>query len=217
MFVSFKFGLQREGLLALGGRTQWVNPIVFFIIITSLFPLSSSEMPELYQKFAPSIIWIAFLLVSILSLESSFKADFDEGVFEQWVLSSESLGFLLFTKGCAHWLVNLLPMVILAPLVAYSFHLPSDKIMILIFSLLLGTPVLSMIALIGVCLTLGIKNAGVLLSLIFLPLMVPVLVLGVSAIQAANPSAQLALLAALLLISCSFAPLVAAFALKMNV
>lgn len=217
MFVSFKYGLKREGLLALRGRSQWSNPLVFFIIISSLFPLSSMEMPQLYQKFAPSIIWIAFLLASILSLESSFRADFEEGVFEQWVLGSESLGFLLFTKGWAHWLINLLPMVILAPLVAYSLHLPLDSIIILVLSLLLGTPILSMVALIGVCLTIGIKNAGILLSLIFLPLMIPILVLGVSAIQAVAPSAQLALLAALLLISCSFAPFVAAVALKMNI
>lgn len=216
MFVSFKYGIKREGLLALRGRGQWLNPLIFFIMVSSLFPLSSMDSPEHYQKCAPSIIWIGFLLASILSLEFSFRADFEEGVFEQWVLSPVPLWFLLFTKGLAHWLINLLPMVILAPIIGYSLHLSSESLLTLVFSLLLGTPILSMIALIGVCLTLGIKNSGLLLSLILLPLTIPVLIFGVSAVHAYEPNAQLALLGAMLVMSCSFGPMVAAFALKIS-
>lgn len=136
MFISFKYGLKREGLLALHGRGQWLNPLIFFMMVTSLFPLSSINSPTLYRMIAPSLIWIAFLLASLLSLESSFKSDFEEGVFEQWVLSPEPLWFLLFTKALAHWMVHLLPMIILAPLIGYSLQLPNEKLMILIISLL---------------------------------------------------------------------------------
>ena len=152
-----------------------------------------------------------------MPLEFSFRADFEEGVFEQWILSPIPLWFLLLTKGLAHWLINLLPMVILAPVIAYSLYLPSESLLTLIFSLLLGTPILSMIALIGVCLTLAIKNSGILLSLILLPLMIPVLIFGVGSIHAYEPNAQFALLGAMLAMSCCFAPIVAAFALKTSI
>lgn len=214
MFISFKYGLKREVLLALHGRGQWLNPLIFFMMVSSLFPLSSMASPTLYRLLAPSIIWIAFLLASILSLEFSFKMDFEEGVFEQWVLSPQPLWFLLFTKGLAHWMVHLLPMIIVAPLIGYSLQLPCDRLFILMGSLLLGTPALSMVALMGACLTVGLKNSGILLSLILFPLTIPILVFGVGAIQAPEPQAQLALLAAILALSCSFAPLGAAFALK---
>lgn len=217
MFVSFKYGIKREGLLAFRGRGQWLNPLMFFIMVSSLFPLSTMDSPQLYQKFAPCIIWIGILLASILSLEFSFRADFEEGVFEQWILSPLPLWFLLLTKGLAHWLIHLLPMVILAPVIAYSLYLPSESFLTLIFSLLLGTPILSMIALIGVCLTLGIKNSGILLSLILIPLMIPVLIFGVGAIHAYEPHAQFALLGAMLAMSCCFAPIVAAFALRTSI
>lgn len=217
MFISFKYTLKREILLARRGRGQWLNPLIFFVMVTSLFPLSKIGHPKLYAMLAPSIIWIAFLLATILSLESSFRSDFEEGVFEQWILSPSPLWFLLLTKGLAHWFVHLLPMIIIAPFVAYSLCLPPEILPNLIITLLLGTPVLSMIALMGVCLTLGLRNSGLLLSLILLPLTIPVLVLGVSAIQSSQPFIQWALLGALFALSGSLAPLGSAFALKMSI
>lgn len=214
MFTSFKYGLKREGLLALRGRGQWLNPLIFFMLVSSLFPLSSIANPTLYRHLAPSIIWIAFLLASILSVEFSFKTDFEEGVFEQWVLSSQPLWFLLFTKAIAHWAVHLLPMILIAPLIGYSLQLSGHQLLLLEAALLLGTPALSMVSLMGACLTVGLRNSGILLSLILFPLMIPILVFGVGAIHAINPQAQFALLGAILVLSAAFAPLGAAFALK---
>ena len=212
--------LWREWLLTIKGKGQWLNPLIFFVMVTSLFPLSTMGHESVYIMIAPSIIWVAFLLSALLSLETSYRSDFQMGVFDQWVLSPQPLWLMLFFKGLAHFVINLLPMILLMPLVAYGLHLPPESWKVLIVSLLLGAPVISFLGMIGVCLTLNLKNSGLLLSLILLPLFMPVLVFGAGALSThlngLSPAGHLAILGALLAATISLAPIGAAFSLRIS-
>ena len=176
--------IRRDLLLALRRRADVVTTLFFFIIVASLFPLGVGAEPNLLRTLAPGILWVSALLASMLSLGRLFAADHADGTLEQMLLSAEPLPVIVIGKVLAHWLVSGLPLVLLSPLLAIQFDLPGDSITVLMASLLLGTPVLSLIGAIGAALTLGLRGGGALISLLVLPLYIPVLIFGAGAVGA---------------------------------
>lgn len=176
--------IQRDLVLAFRRRSDVLTTVFFFVIVTTLFPLGVGPEAELLRAMAPGIVWVAALLASMLSLSRLFALDLADGTLEQLVLSAEPLTVIVVGKVVAHWLVSGLPLVILSPLLAVQFGLASDAIAVLSASLLIGTPVLSLFGAVGAALTLGVRGGGVLVSLLVLPLCVPVLIFGSGAVGA---------------------------------
>jgi heme exporter protein B len=172
-----------EIILLLRRSQEWLYPLGFFVIVISLFPLAFTPDPAFLQKYVPGCVWIAALLASLLSIENVFVSDTEDGHLEQLLLSQIPLPLLMLAKLGAQWLVTELPLIILTPLLGAVFHLPISSIMALCFSLLLGTPILTLIGSLGVALTLGLRQQGVLLGLLILPLITPVLIFGVNIVQ----------------------------------
>ena len=210
--------LYRDLLLALRRLSDVGTALLFFVIVTTLFPLGIGAEPALLRAIAPGVIWVAALLSSMLSLSRLFAADHADGTLEQMVLGAAPLGAVAAAKTLAHWLVSGLPLVLIAPLIALQYDLPAPLYGVLALSLLLGTPVLSLIGAIGAALTLGLRGGGVLLSLLVLPLYVPVLIMGAGGVEmaAAGMGAQghLLLLGAMLVGAAAFAPWAIAAALR---
>ena len=212
--------LRRDLLLAYRHRSQLANPLVFFTIVVTLFPLGISPDPVLLKTLAPGVVWVAALLAAMLSLEGMFRSDFDDGTLEQIVLSPHPLSLVVLAKVIAHWLISGLPLLFLAPLLALLLHMDPAVLGVLLATLALGTPVLSLVGAIGVALTVGLRRGGVLLSLLVLPLYIPVLIFAAGAVGNADAgldvTGQLALLGALLALSVALAPLAAAAALRIS-
>lgn len=212
---------RRDLTLALRSSGQWLNPLLFFVIVVSLFPLGIGPGPATLAVIAPGVLWVSALLAMMLSLDSLFSHDYRDGTLEQWVLSAHPLTLISLAKVMAHWTTSGLPLVLLSPLLGMMMQLPLDAFQTLIVSLFLGTVSLSFIGAIGAALVVSVNQGGVLLSLLVLPLTVPVLIFGSSAVTAAAsglPSeAQLSLLAAIVALSISLAPLAIAGALKVGV
>jgi heme exporter protein B len=212
--------VQRDLLLALRRRSDVATALLFFVIVASLFPLGVGAEPNLLRSIAPGVIWVAALLSSMLSLGRLFAADHADGTLEQMLLGAAPLGVVVTAKGLAHWLVSGLPLVAIAPLIALQYDLAPGLYGVLALSLLLGTPVLSLIGAIGAALTLGLRGGGVLLALLVLPLYVPVLILGAGAVEMAGaglgPEGQLLLLGALLVLAAAFSPWAIAAALRIS-
>ncbi|HJV83440.1 heme exporter protein CcmB [Noviherbaspirillum sp.] len=176
--------IRRDLLLAFRRRSDVLTTLFFFIIVASLFPLGVGPEPSLLRTMAPGILWVAALLASMLALGRLFALDYADGTLEQMVLSSEPLTVIVIGKVIAHWLVSGFPLVLLAPVLAIQFDLPTSSVGVLFVTLLLGTPVLSLIGSIGAALTLGVRGGGVLVSLLVLPLYIPVLIFGAGAVGA---------------------------------
>jgi heme exporter protein B len=197
-----------------------INPLLFFVLVTALFPLGIGADPALLREVAAGIIWVAALLAAMLSLDSVFRSDFEDGSLEQFLISAQPLSILVLAKVVAHWLITGLPLLIVAPLLGLLLDLPSASIVTLMVTLALGTPVLSMIGAIGVALTVGLRRGGVILSLLVLPLYIPVLIFAANAVESAGAglpiTGQLSLLTALLVLSLSLSPLATAAALKIS-
>jgi heme exporter protein B len=210
----------RDLLLAVRRRSDVATALLFFVIVASLFPLGVGAEPNLLRAIAPGVIWVAALLSSMLSLARLFAADYADGTLEQMLLGAAPLGVVVAAKSLAHWLVSGLPLVALAPLLALQYDLPSDLYGVLALSLLLGTPVLSLIGAIGAALTLGVRGGGVLLALLVLPLYVPVLILGAGSVEMAAAGlaadGQLLILGALAVLAAAFAPWAIAAALRIS-
>ncbi|PEH72101.1 heme exporter protein CcmB [Edwardsiella tarda] len=213
--------IRRELRIAARSGAEIINPLWFFLIVVTLFPLSIGPEPQLLARIAPGIVWVAALLASLLSLERLFKDDFLDGSLEQLVLMPAPLTLTVLAKVVAHWLLTGLPLLILSPLVALllSFNVATWQAVAL--TLLLGTPTLSFIGAIGVALTVGLRKGGVLLSLLVLPLYIPVLIFATSAIDAASMGmpigGHLAILGAMLAGSMTLAPFAAAAALRVSI
>ncbi|MDY6941603.1 MAG: heme exporter protein CcmB [Pseudomonadota bacterium] len=219
--VSAFFGLlQRDLRLAVRRRGELANPLVFFVIVVSLFPLALGADPDVLRRIAPGVIWVAALLASLISMDSVFRADFEDGSLEQMLLSVYPAALLVAAKVLAHWLVAGLPLLLLAPVLGILLNLSPDVLPVLLLSLLLGTPVLSLVGAIGVALTVGLGRGGVLLSVLLLPLYVPVLVFGAGAVGAAleglSAAPQLYILGALFALAASLAPFATAAALRVS-
>jgi heme exporter protein B len=213
--------VRRDLLLAVRRRSDAATALLFFIIVASLFPLGIGAEPERLRSIAPGVIWVTALLSTMLSLGRLFAADYADGTLEQLALGAAPLGVVVAAKALAHWLVSGLPLVVIAPLIALQYDLERPLYGVLALSLLLGTPVLSLIGAIGAALTLGLRGGGVLISLLVLPLYVPVLILGAGSVAMAAaglaPSGQLLLLGALLVASAAFAPWAVAVAVRIGV
>jgi heme exporter protein B len=220
MIAAARTLVRRDLLLALRRPSDVGTALLFFVIVASLFPLGIGAEPNLLRAVAPGVIWVAALLSSMLSLSRLFAADHADGTLEQMLLGAAPLGVVVAAKVLAHWLIAGLPLVAIAPVIALQYDLPVQLYGTLALSLLLGTPVLSLIGAIGAALTLGLRGGGVLLSLLVLPLYVPVLIMGAGSVDMAaaglSPTGQLQLLAALLVLSAAFAPWAIAAALRIS-
>ncbi|WP_374088132.1 heme exporter protein CcmB [Methylomicrobium lacus] len=213
--------IRRDLVLAFRRRAEMINPLLFFVLVITLFPLGIGAQPHLLQAIAPGVIWVAALLAAMLSLDSLFRSDFDDGSLEQMLLSPHPASLLVLAKVIAHWLVTGLPLLLVAPLLAVFLGLPGHALGVLLLTLLLGTPVLSLIGAIGVALTVGLRRGGMILSLLVLPLYVPVLIFAGNAVQMAAGGlpvdAQISILISILLLSLVLAPWPTAAALKMSI
>ncbi|MGD8914087.1 MAG: heme exporter protein CcmB, partial [Candidatus Thiodiazotropha sp.] len=201
-------------------RAELVNPMLFFVLVTAMFPLGIGNDPKLIEAVGPGVIWVAALLAALLSLDSMFRSDYDDGSLEQFMLSAHPVSILVLAKILAHWLVTGLPLFLIAPLLAVLLHIPGSAIPTLMLTLLLGTPVLSLIGSVGVALTVGLRRGGVILSLLVLPLYVPVLIFASDAVKTAivgiPTTAQLSILSAMLVGSLVLAPLATAASLRIS-
>lgn len=217
---AFWLLIRRDLTLSLRHRAQLANPILFFVLVISLFPLAIGAEPTILARIAPGIIWVAALLASLLSLDGIFRSDFEDGTLELMLLSPHPASLLVLAKVLAHWLTTGLPLMLAAPLLAMMLGLDPDAYGILMLTIVLATPILSLIGAIGVALTLGLRNGGIILSLLVLPLYVPVLIFAASALESAamglSVSAQVSMLGAFLFLSLSLAPVATAAALKMS-
>ncbi len=176
--------LRRDLLLAMRRRSDVFTTLFFFVIVVSLFPLGIGPELETLRLIAPGVFWVAALLASMLALEKLFLVDYQDGALEQMLLAPQPLSLLVLGKVAAHWLVTGLPLVLLSPLLGLQYDLPGEVIGVLVTTLLVGTPALSLIGAIGAALTLGLRGGGVLVSLLVLPLYIPVLIFGAGAVEA---------------------------------
>jgi len=213
--------IYRDLLLAVRQRADVLTALAFFVIVVSLFPLGVGAEPNLLRTIAPGVIWVAALLAAMLSLTRIFSADHADGTLEQMLIAGAPLELIVVAKVIAHWLVSGLPLVLIAPVLALQFDLHQQLLGVLTLSLLLGTPVLSLIGAIGAALTLGLRGGGVLLSLLVLPLYVPVLIIGAGTVDMAgaglSPQAHFMVLTAILLVAAVFVPWAVAVALRISV
>ncbi len=218
--AAFALIVKRDLMIAFRHRDDIINPLLFFVIVVSLFPLGVGPESTTLSRIAPGIIWVAALLATLLSLDRLFKSDYADGSLEQMLLSPHPVFILVIAKIFAHWLLTGLPLILMAPLLAVLLHLHESSYGALMLTLLLGTPVLSLLGAIGVALTVGIKKGGVLLSLLVLPLYIPVLIFATSAIDSAAMNlpynGQLAIIAAIFFASLTLAPFAVSAALKVS-
>lgn len=212
--------LRRDLLLAFRHRGELLNPLLFFGLIVTLFPLGVSPEPSVLKVMAPGVLWIAVLLAGLFSLEGLFRSDFEDGSLEQMALSPYPLAWLVLPKVLAHWMVSGLPMLLLAPLLGLLLSLPSEGIRVMEWTLLLGTPFLSLVGSVGVALTVGLRRGGMLLTLIVMPLYIPLLIFATQAVSAAVAGlpydGALDFLLALFFLSLTLAPFATASALRIS-
>lgn len=212
--------IRRDLVLAMRRRADVLTTLVFFVMVVSLFPLGVGPELDMLRKMAPGVVWVAALLASMLSLGRLFSADYLDGTLEQILLAPQSLSLLVLGKIVAHWMVSGLPLVLMAPVLGLQFDMSVQALWVLIAALLLGTPILSMIGAVGAALTLGLRGGEVLVSLLVLPLCIPVLIFGAGAVEAVSTgmsvASHLSLLGAMLLLALVFTPWVAAQALRIS-
>ncbi|MEP7329157.1 MAG: heme exporter protein CcmB [Betaproteobacteria bacterium] len=218
VWAAIGIAARRDLQLAFRSRAELSVQLLFYVLVVSLFPLASSPDRVLLATMAPGVLWVAALLAALLSLPRLFASDFTDGSLEQFAMSPYPLPALVSGKMLAHWLTTGLPMVVLAPLLALQYGLDAQLIGVVTLSLLLGTPILSLVGGIGAALTLGARGGGGLLALLVLPLFVPVLIFGAGAADALRAglsvSANFSLLGAGLLLALVGAPFAAAAAVK---
>ena len=211
----------RDLRLAVRHWDQVAQPLLFFVIVTTLFPLAISPALDELRKIAPGVVWVAAMLASLLALESLFRPDVEDGTMEQWTLSGQPLSIMLLAKTFAHWLLSGLPLVLISPLVGTALGLPSSVWPVLAISLALGTGSLSILGGIGAALTVAVRRGSVLLALLVLPLVMPVLIFGARAVdlalQGESVVGPLNLLGAMLLFFVSLGPIAMASAMRISV
>ncbi len=221
MFETFLAIVKRDLILAMRRRSDVLTILFFFVIVVSLFPLGIGPEMNTLRLIAPGVVWVAALLASMLALERLFAIDYADGALEQMLLTPQPLSLLVLGKVTAHWLVTGVPLVLMAPVLGIQYDLSLDGLRVLVITLLLGTPALSLIGAIGAALTLGLRGGGVLVSLLVLPLTIPVLIFGAGAVEATvsglGGEGHISMLAAILVMALFFAPLAAAAALRVSV
>ena len=213
--------LRRDLLIAYKRKNDLFNPFMFFVLVATLFPIGISPEPEVLGEISAGVLWISALLASLLAMDNLFRADFEDGSLELLMLSPHPLYFLVLAKNVAHWLVSGLPVVLVSPLIAYMLNFPEGAYSTLVLTLLLGTPVLSLLGSIGVALTVGLGSRGLILAVITLPMSVPVLIAGTltvsQTLEGASLSGYLAIMGAMLVAAFTLAPLASAAALRISV
>ncbi|MET0987412.1 MAG: heme exporter protein CcmB [Steroidobacteraceae bacterium] len=221
LLAIFALVIGRDLRLAVRHWDQVIQPLLFFIVVTTLFPLAISPALEELRRIAAGVVWVAAMLASLLALESLFRPDVEDGTMEQWALSGQPLSVLLLAKTMTHWLLSGLPIVLLAPLVGTALGMPSSAWPTLAISLALGTASLSLLGGIGAALTVAVRRGSVLLALLVLPLQMPVLIFGARAVDLAMHGEPVAgplnLLAAMFLLFASLAPFAMAAAMRISV
>jgi len=220
LWDAFCLIVRRELCLSFRRPDQLSQPLVFFLIVTTLFPLGLNLQLSLLRDMSPGVLWVAALLSSLLSLETLFKSDADDGTLEQLALSGQGLNVIVVAKTFAHWLVTGVALVVVSPLVGTALGIPGSAFATMMLSLGLGTLTLSWLGAIGAGLTIGLKRGNVLLSLIVLPLAMPLLIFGAGAtdraISGTSAAGALYFLAALCVFTCTLAPFAAAAALRIT-
>ena len=212
--------MTRDLKMALRNPSSFLNPLMFFVISISLFPIAISPEAQTLSSIAPGIIWVITMLSVLLSLNSLFHYDYDSGVLEQMVISHHSLPLILLAKTLAHWMLSGLPIIILSPFLGMALFINTEGIYILILTLIIATPCLSLIGSIGASLVVGIKNSGMLLSLLILPLFIPILIFATSAVSQSQSNlpidGQLYFLGFILILSLLITPFLSALSLKIS-
>ena len=210
--------LRRDLRLAFRRKSEWLGAVFFFVLVAALFPLAIGPEPATLRLIGPGVLWVAALLASMLSLGRLFEADHLDGSLEQMALSAAPLSWLVGAKLLAHWLISGLPLVLLSPVLALQFGLDADAMQVLVLSLLVGTPLLSLVGAVGAALTLGVRGGEVLLSLLILPLYIPALVFGAGAVEAqisgVGYAAHMSILMAMLVLAAFFGPWMCSAALR---
>ncbi len=221
MLAALRCMVIRDLTLAMRHRSDVLTTVFFFIIVVSLFPLGVGPDAQLLKEMAAGVVWVAALLASMLSLTRLFADDFNDGTLEQLLLVPQPLALIVLGKVLAHWIISGLPLVLMSPLLGLQFGLEGDELIMLMVTLLIGTPVLSLLGAIGAALTLGLRGGGVLVSLLVLPLYIPVLIFGAGAVTASaagmGADGHLSLMGAILLLALALAPWASAAALRISV
>jgi len=216
----FVLTMTRDLKMALRNPSSFLNPLMFFVISISLFPIAISPEAQTLSSIAPGIIWVITMLSVLLSLNSLFHYDYDSGVLEQMVISHHSLPLILLAKTLAHWMLSGLPIIILSPFLGMALFINTEGIYILVLTLIIATPCLSLIGSIGASLVVGIKNSGMLLSLLILPLFIPILIFATSAVSQSQSNlpidGQLYFLGFILILSLLITPFLSALSLKIS-
>jgi len=212
--------LRRELLIAYRNSADLLNPLIFFVIVISLFPLGVSPSGPILSQIAPGVIWVAALLATLLSMDSLFRSDYDDGSLELMTFSREPLVLLVLGKIVSHWLVTGVPLAVLSPVLALMLFLNFEGAWALFLSLLLGTPILSLLGAIGASLTVGLRKGGLLIAVLILPLYVPVLILATAMVQAGaqavDYTGHMLWLGAILAASIGFAPIAASAGVRIS-
>ena len=220
LLVASTTMVKRDITLAMRRKADVLTTLFFFLIVVSLFPLGVGPEMETLRAIAPGVIWVAALLAAMLSLGRMFSGDFEDGTLEQILLLPHPLSVMVLSKIITHWLLSGLPLVIFSPLLAMQLGLDGEAIVLLMITLILGTPAMSLIGAVGAALTLGLRGGGVLVSLLVLPLYIPILIFGAGAVESQSAGlgadAHLSILGALLMLALVFAPISTAAALRIS-
>lgn len=220
LMIGLKSIVRRDLLLAWKRPGDVLNPLFFFVMVSTLFPLAVGPSPEQLAISGPGVLWVAALLAALLSLNSLYLSDFEDGSLDQIILSPQPLPLLALGKSISHWLISGLPLVIVSPLIAMTFRLPADTVGVLMSTLTLGTISLSLLGSIGAALTVGLNRGNALLSLLILPLAMPVLIFGARTVSLAAAddavAAGMYFLGAYCMLALSFAPFATAAALRIS-
>ncbi len=218
--MLFMATVRRELQLAFRHPAELLNPLVFFVIVVSLFPLGISPAGSVLRDIAPGVIWVAALLATLMSMDMLYRSDYDDGSLEQMAISSEPLIIIVAGKIFGHWLVTGLPLTLLSPVIAMMLFIDGPGLVALVLSLLLGTPILSLLGAIGAALTVGLRKGGVLVAVLVLPLYVPVLILGTTMVKTGLVGGDIAghtlWLGALLVLGLGLAPVAAAAGVRIS-
>jgi len=220
-FTAAGLVFRRDLMLAWRRWDEVAQPLIFYVVVTTLFPLATTPDLAQLREISGGVVWVAALLASLLALESLFRSDVEDGTMEQWVMSGQPLGWLLLAKVASHWVLTGLPLVVISPVVGTALGLPFEAWGTLVLSLLLGTATLSILGGIGAALTVGVRRGSVLLSLLVLPLAMPLLIFGSRAVgmvmDGDSPSGPLQLLAAIFFLTLSLGPVAMSAAIRISV
>lgn len=212
--------IKRDLVLAFRQKAELLQPLLFFVMVITLFPLGIGPGPDTLQKIGPGVIWVAAILSSLLGMDKLFRDDFNDGSLEQLQLSNISLSWGMFVKVLVHWCVSFVPLLFISPLLALFLNLTISMYWSLVFTLVLGTPLLSLVGAIAVALTVGLQRGGVLLSLLLLPVFIPLLIFATSAVESAalglNYLPQIAIIGAMLCFAIAITPFAISYAIKVS-